>query len=1221
MRQIKIIIFAAVLLLSAQQLNAQCIALSSGFGTDNQTVCINTPITPIVYTLAPTVTNVIATGFPAGVIGLFDAFADKYTITGTPSVAGSYTYVLTTIGCSGVMSGFITVNQNSTITLTSPLPTTSQTVCVNKPVTNIVYSIGGGGTGATVTGLPNGVTGTYGSGSFTISGTPTAAGTYGYTVTTTGPCIQATATGSIKVNPDASITLTSDPATNNQAVCINNAITPVTYAISGGGTGAGVAGLPTGVTGSYSAGVFTISGTPSVSGTFNYTITTTGTCAQATATGTIIVNQNSTISLTSGAGTNNQTRCINTAITNITYSVGGGGTGAGVSGLPTGVTGSYSGGVFTISGIPTVSGTFNYIVTTTGPCVNVSATGTIKVNPDAVITLTSAAGTNNQNVCVNSAITGITYSITGGGTGAGVTGLPAGVTGTFSGGVFTISGIPTVTGTFNYIVTTTGTCVQATATGTIISALNATITLTSAAGTNIQTVCAGTAIASITYSIAGSATDAAATGLPAGVTGTYLSGIFTISGIPTTAGVFNYTVTTIGTCTQTTATGTITIIAIPVATASNNGPLCVGSPLNLTGGPAGMTTYSWTGPNSFTSNQRSPQVSTAATAAMAGKYILTVTNANGCRDTASTRAYVYVVPVANAGTGGTECDLSFVLNAVPSVGIGLWSIVTGPGTASFSPDANTAGATVTVSAYGTYTFRWTETNGPCSSDAVITVNFYQQPVANAGAGGNECDLDFVLSAVPSVGTGDWTLVTGPGTALFSPDAATPGAKVSVSAYGTYSFRWTETNGTCTSNATVTVNFYQQPVANAGTGGNNCGTQFNLNATPSVGTGTWTRVSGPGTANFSPNANSATAKVTITVYGTYTFRWTEVNGTCSSNASINVTFIQQPSANAGNGGDECDKTFALNAILTSGTGTWTLLTGPGTATFSPDANHPNATVTVSQFGAYDFQWTVVNSLCTSSDAIRVTFHDLPAVSAGADLAVCKGSSIQLNATGTGTFLWTPANLLNNPAIPNPVATPVKATVFTVTLTDQYQCKNSDQVNVEVRTKPVADAGPDQVLEYLFETTLDGSALSANQTGEWTILSGSGDFADINNPVSAVSNLALGINSFVWTVSNGVCQPPDADTVKITVHDLVIPTLITPNQDGKNDYFVINGIETLGNTSLLIFNRWGARVFENSKYDNKWDGVDNKNNPLPEDTYFFILRPEKSKAISGYVVIRR
>ena len=140
---------------------------------------------------------------------------------------------------------------------------------------------------------------------------------------------------------------------------------------------------PLGVSGTYASGVVTITGTPTESGTFTYTVTTSGLCVHPLATGTIIVNPTTTLALTSGSTT--QALCINNAISNIVYAVGNG-TGANVTGLPTGVTGSYAAGVFTISGTPTVSGTFAYTVTPTGLCVISSLSGTITVNANTVIT-------------------------------------------------------------------------------------------------------------------------------------------------------------------------------------------------------------------------------------------------------------------------------------------------------------------------------------------------------------------------------------------------------------------------------------------------------------------------------------------------------------------------------------------------------------------------------------------------------------------------------------------------------------------------------------------------------------------------------------------------------------------------------------------------------------------------------------------------------------------
>src|SRR5690606_25818312 len=151
-----------------------------------------------------------------------------------------------------------------------------------------------------------------------------------------------------------------------------------------------------GVSGSYSGGVLTISGTPISLGTFNYTVTTTGSCTPVSLPGTITVVRQ-LMSLSSGAGSNNQTVCINASISNITYDVSGSATGASASGLPDGVTGTYNSGVFTISGTPVQAGTFNYSVVSSGMCNPVTRTGTIVVNQQT-ITLTSAPPTPNQSL-------------------------------------------------------------------------------------------------------------------------------------------------------------------------------------------------------------------------------------------------------------------------------------------------------------------------------------------------------------------------------------------------------------------------------------------------------------------------------------------------------------------------------------------------------------------------------------------------------------------------------------------------------------------------------------------------------------------------------------------------------------------------------------------------------------------------------------------------------
>ena len=515
----------------------------------------------------------------------------------------------------------------------------------------------------------------------------------------------------------------------------------------------------------------------------------------------------------------------------------------------------------------------------------------------------------------------------------------------------------------------------------------------------------------------------------------------------------------------------------------------------------------------------------------------------------------------------------------------------------------------------------TNANGCTATSTGLTNAVIPQPIANAGTGGNVCALTFALNAVPSTGIGTWTKTTGPGSATFSPNQNTANAMVAVTEYGAYTFTWTELNGQCSSSATIGVNFYLQPIANAGTGGNNCGLGFRFNASLNTGLGTWSKVSGPGNVSFSPDANTSNALVSVTTFGTYTFSWTVTNGTCSNTSNVTVVFIQQLSADAGPGGDSCSKEFSLNALVPSmGTGTWSMVSGPGVAVFTPDNHQADALVTVDKFGSYNFAWTVVNSSCTSSGFATVVFHDLPVINAGKDTAMCQGNSIHLLAAGTGSVIWTPAAFLSNPYIINPIATPDTTTTFTVNLTDQYGCKNSDDIVIEVKDRLIADAGPDQVLNYLFSTTMAAQLVHSYENGVWSVISGSGDFLDSTLATTTVNDLALGENKFLWTVTNGFCQPSH-DTVLVIVKEFIIPTLITPNMDGRNDYFVLRGLSTLGKTELIIFDRRGLQVYRNKNYDNSWNGVDNNNNSLPDDTYFYVIKAANGKSFSGYVVIKR
>ncbi|WP_415831506.1 PKD-like domain-containing protein, partial [Flavobacterium terrigena] len=158
------------------------------------------------------------------------------TLTPTVCPTVDTTYTLTVIapgGCIATDTVFVDYTTSPTIVLTSAIATTNQTVCINTSITNIVYTTGGGATGATFGGLPTGVSGSWVGNVVTISGTPSVAGPFNYTVTTTGGCTPAaTATGVINVsNPPAVPTIATGAATcsANGTATVSNYSAALTY--------------------------------------------------------------------------------------------------------------------------------------------------------------------------------------------------------------------------------------------------------------------------------------------------------------------------------------------------------------------------------------------------------------------------------------------------------------------------------------------------------------------------------------------------------------------------------------------------------------------------------------------------------------------------------------------------------------------------------------------------------------------------------------------------------------------------------------------------------------------------------------------------------------------------------------------------------------------------------------------------------------------------------
>ena len=257
--------------------------------------------------------------------------------------------------------------------------------------------------------------------------------------------------------------------------------------------------------------------------------------------------------------------------------------------------------------------------------------------------------------------------------------------------------------------------------------------------------------------------------------------------------------------------------------------------------------------------------------------------------------------------------------------------------------------------------------------------------------------------------------------------------------------------------------------------------------------------------------------------------------------------------------------------------------------------------------------------TDTDTITIFVLPRPKVVAGEDIQICLGEEVQLSAMADTSFIWHPSQWLDDPTSQNPMAMVDTSTTFGVVVTDSSGCRGHDEMTVFVTAPPVPNAGWDKVLTAMFDIQLE-AILGPGESGTWNVESGNGNFEDPHAPDTKVTDLGLGENIFTWTVTNGIC-PESVDRVKIMVEDFLIPTVITPNGDGKNDYFHVSGIDRFSDSELVVLNRWGEEVYRVSPYHNNWDGINQNGMELSEDTYYMILKITGDNIRKGYLMIIR
>ena len=757
--------------------------------------------------------------------------------------------------------------------------------------------------------------------------------------------------------------------------------------------------------------------------------------------------------------------------------------------------------------------TITNVTPTGGPC-----TVTAVFSADPLCTLSqnitspppcncSVAPTNNGPRCVGSTVTFTTPAVTGATSysWAGPNGFSA---------IGQTVAIPNVTAAAagTYTVTATGTNLTCSGTTTLVINPTPVVTATNSGPHCVNQNLTLTASGAASYLWSGPSGFVSANQNPfinnVQVTN---SGVYTVSG------------TSAAGCVGTATTNVVVNPNLNLNVSSNS-PQCVGSSLSLNVTPG--ATWSWTGPNGFTSVTQNPTIN-SLTLAASGTYSVSATDVNGCTGSGTVAVQINPLPTVTVNNNGPICQ-GQTLNLFANGGT-LYSW-TGPNSFN-SSSQNPVVASATIVHAGTYSVVVTDANG-CQNSDVTTVVVNPSPAVTVNS--------------PAICQGSIATLTASGAFSYTWTgnlSSTVGASVTASPTitTTYSVTGQDVNG-CTTTVSSTVTVNNNPVVDAGNQDTICsGTSANLlatgatnyvwNADPSLSS---TSISNP-TVNPSStttyfvtgtdqNGCTGSDQVTIVVATPFTISTSFTDATCNNSCNGTASVVTAP-ANSG---------FTPYTIVWSNATVGSNANGLCTGNYSVFVSDiagcvQTAVVTVSQPSAFTLTVTNVTDVtCNGGN---------------------NGSATISTSGGTGTpsvVSWTPSG----PTGFNPSS--LTAGTYTLVAQDANQCQATTTVNI---VQPLAVAITNPVAQNIClsqNATLGTVASGGNGVYFYTWTDGTNTFS--TNPIT-VSPTTTTSYSLVVIDGNG-CISTTQPVTTVTVASALLINPIANAEICFNDETTLN-----------------------------------------------------------------
>jgi gliding motility-associated-like protein len=534
----------------------------------------------------------------------------------------------------------------------------------------------------------------------------------------------------------------------------------------------------------------------------------------------------------------------------------------------------------------------------------------------------------------------------------------------------------------------------------------------------------------------------------------------------------------------------------------------------------------------------------------------------------------------------------------------------------------------------TFSIRYRAYSGAtCVNDRIRTIVVNAAPRVQFNNIPNIC-----ADAVPYQLTQASEIGAVPGSGVYSGPGVTPGGLFdpTVTGPGTFPITYTFTSATggCVDTLTKTITVYQPPVANFGYSTLNCekvAITFSDSSITQVGTLTsWIWDFGDGTPVVTRNNNTPFTH-TYTTWGNYTvsLRVVTSNGCGSVLKQLPITINPRPRPNFSFPLSVCLPNAVIAFTNTSSIADATALTylwnfgDPGSSN-SSTAVTPSHTYTAVGPFSVNLQATSINGCVHDTTIILGVIHPQPKAAFSINKpSVCIGDDVSFTdlsdgkdgvvtqwnwdfGDGTSSTIRNPLHLYSN----------IDTFMVSLYIVNSIGC-NSDTLTkpFAVYPYPVVSAGPDKVVLEGGSVMIEATATGNDLQYLWTPASFLNN-ERIQRPTA--SNIADDMTYTMIVTARGGCTASDKVFIKL-LKAPQIPNTFSPNNDGINDFWRIEYLDTYPGNRVQVFTRTGQLVFESRGYGKPWDGT-MKGKPLPIDTYYYIIEPNNGrKPITGYVTI--